>query len=40
MKAVLSVAEVVGTRERVRELGTPYSGEIPSTGAGVKEPEF
>jgi hypothetical protein len=30
---------VVGTLERVRELGTPYSGEMPSTVPGVNEPE-
>lgn len=31
---------VVGTLDSVRELGTPYSGEIPSTVPGVKDPEF
>jgi hypothetical protein len=31
---------VVGTLESVRELGTPYSGEIPSTVPGVKDPEL
>jgi hypothetical protein len=36
---LVSVA-VVGTLERVRELGTPYSAEIPSTVPGVKDPEF
>jgi hypothetical protein len=30
---------VVGTLERVSELGTPYSADIPSTVAGVKLPE-
>ena len=29
---------MVGTLVRVSELGTPYSGEIPSTLAGVKLP--
>ena len=30
---------VVGTLERVSELGIPYSGDMPSTVAGVKLPE-
>jgi hypothetical protein len=30
---------VVGTLDRVSELGTPYSAEIPSTLVGVKFPE-
>jgi hypothetical protein len=30
---------VVGTLDKVSELGTPYSGDIPSTAAGVKLPE-
>lgn len=34
---LFSVA-VVGTLVRVSELGTPYSGKIPSTVAGVKLP--
>ena len=38
--SVLFSVEVVGTLERVRELGTPYSGEMPSTVPGVKEPEL
>ena len=37
-RVLFSVA-VVGTLERVRELGTPYSGEMPSTVPGVKDPE-
>jgi hypothetical protein len=37
-KVLFSVA-VVGTLVRVSELGIPYSGEIPSTVAGVKLPE-
>jgi hypothetical protein len=30
---------VVGTLDKVSELGIPYSGDIPSTVAGVKLPE-
>jgi hypothetical protein len=30
---------VVGTLERVSELGIPYSGDMPSTVAGLKLPE-
>ena len=37
-RVLFSVA-VVGTLERVRELGTPYSAEMPSTVPGVKDPE-
>ena len=37
---VLFSVEVVGTLDSVSELGTPYSGEMPSTVPGVKEPEF
>lgn len=38
--SVLFSVAVVGTLESVRELGTPYSGEMPSTVPGVKEPEL
>ena len=37
-KVRFSVA-VVGTLVSVSELGIPYSGDIPSTVAGVKLPE-
>jgi hypothetical protein len=37
--SVLFSVAAVGTLERVSELGTPYSGDIPSTVAGVKLPE-
>ena len=30
---------MVGTLDKVRELGIPYSADIPSTVAGVKLPE-
>ena len=38
--SVLFSVCVVGTLERVSELGTPYSADIPSTVAGVKLPEI
>jgi hypothetical protein len=37
-RVLFSVA-VVGTLDKVSELGIPYSGEMPSTVAGVKLPE-
>jgi hypothetical protein len=37
-RVLFSVA-VVGTLDKVSELGIPYSGDMPSTVAGVKLPE-
>jgi hypothetical protein len=37
--SVLFSVALVGTLAKVSELGTPYSGVIPSTVAGVKFPE-